>query len=159
MRKRRPWFAVALAFVYPGLGHVYLREWLRALLWFLLTVATAVLVVPASALDGGSLDAVLRAQRNLPISALLAILAVTAFSMFDAYRLAAHGRAAERSRRSGRPGSTPSVASTSSGASADVGGNASGDASADTRCPNCRRTVEAGFDFCPWCAAEFDANG
>lgn len=31
---KRLWLASALAVIYPGLGHVYLREWLRALLWF-----------------------------------------------------------------------------------------------------------------------------
>ncbi|MFC7155564.1 zinc ribbon domain-containing protein [Halomarina halobia] len=138
MSKRRPLFAVALAFVYPGLGHVYLREWLRALLWFLLTVATAVLVVPPNVLDGGGgIDAILRAQRNLPLSAALAIIAVTAFSMLDAYRLAAHDR--DRATAS---------AASSSGATASGGD--------EFRCPDCRRTIDAEYDFCPWCATEFE---
>ena len=30
-RGKRPWLAVVLAVLHPGLGHLYLREWLRAI--------------------------------------------------------------------------------------------------------------------------------
>lgn len=86
---RRPWVAVLLAFVYPGLGHVYLREWGRALLWFVLAVGSIVLLAPAP--DTGevtSIDALLRASQQVPLAALLALASVTAFSMVDAYLLA-----------------------------------------------------------------------
>ena len=42
MVNRRGVIAAVLGFVYPGLGHVYLRKWVRALSWFVLAIATAV---------------------------------------------------------------------------------------------------------------------
>jgi hypothetical protein len=140
MAARRPWLAAVLAVLYPGLGHVYLREWLRALLWFFLAISTAMLVVPETALQGGGLEAIVQAQSDLPPSALGALVAVTLFSVVDAYWLA--------SRDDG-----PDVVETDS---ADAGGR-DGDG---VSCPNCRRTVtEAEYGFCPWCAAELDSGG
>lgn len=87
-RTRRPWLAVLLAFVYPGLGHVYLREWGRALLWFTLAIGAVVLLVPTSSPDGPTgLDAIL-AGDGIPLAAILALATITGFSMLDAYRLA-----------------------------------------------------------------------
>lgn len=88
-KRRQPWVAVLLAFVYPGLGHVYLREWGRALLWFVLAVGSVVLLAPAP--DTGEatgLGALVRASQQVPVTALLALASVTVFSMFDAYLLA-----------------------------------------------------------------------
>ena len=31
--EKRPLVAALLSFLQPGLGHLYLREWLRAILW------------------------------------------------------------------------------------------------------------------------------
>lgn len=90
-RERRPWLAVTLAFLYPGLGHVYLREWRRALLWFTLALGTFILLAPSEALDTGSatgMDALRRLAGQLPILAVVSMAAVTAFSMADAYYIA-----------------------------------------------------------------------
>lgn len=95
---RRPWLAVLLAFVYPGLGHVYLREWGRALLWFGLAIGAVLLLVPAPATDAGAgLDALLTGQR-IPLAAVLALATITGFSMLDAYRLAVGQRSADGNR-------------------------------------------------------------
>jgi uncharacterized paraquat-inducible protein A len=124
-----------LAFVYPGLGHVYLREWLRALLWFLLSVSTAVYVFDDSALQSGSLDAVLDAQASLPLWAAGLLLSVTLFSIVDAYWLAS---------RDGVP-----TARETAGVSAGEDADASPD-----RCANCGKSLDDEYEFCPWCAAE-----
>ena len=135
MRRRRPWLAAVLAFVYPGLGHVYLREWLRALLWFLLWVSTALWVFEDTAVEDGGIDAVLQAWNSLPLWAAGALLAVTVFCIVDAYWLASQGEDAPTAR----------------GTAAATGTD---DAESTDRCPNCRRRIEDDYDFCPWCATE-----
>lgn len=145
MAARRPWLAAALAVLYPGLGHVYLREWLRALLWFLLALSTAMLVVPDSAVEGGGLASVLEAQAAMSQTAVAALVAVTVLSVVDAYWLASRDDAAgvgDRDRTQNRTAT----------------GDGEGDG--DVRCPNCRRTVDGEeYGFCPWCAAELDLPG
>jgi len=115
--------------LYPGLGHVYLRAYGRALLWFAMSVTTAVLVVPESSDVGTSLDALVGVYTGLPPSALGAIVAVTAFSVLDAYWLAVTG--------------TPP----------------DGDGGGSPRCPDCGKELDASMSFCPWCAHELDAAG
>lgn len=141
MVERRPLLAAALSLFYPGLGHVYLREWLRALLWFLLVVSTAMLVVPDSALQVSGLDEILRAQRNLPVEATAALLAVTAFSMLDAYWIASRGSASGDASASGGGAASES--------------DAEGDGDATVRCSECRKSVDTSeYDFCPWCGSD-----
>jgi len=143
MVERRPLLAAALSLFYPGLGHVYLREWLRALLWFLLVVSTAMLVVPDSALQAGGLDEILRAQRNLPVEATAALLAVTAFSMLDAYWIASRG--------SGSASANGDASASGAASESDEEGN--GDAT--VRCSECRKSVDTSeYDFCPWCGSD-----
>jgi len=86
---RRPWLAVLLAFVYPGLGHIYLREWGRALLWFGLTVGAAVFLIPEPSGDPATGLAGLRAFADrLRLDVVLVLATITGLSMYDAYRLA-----------------------------------------------------------------------
>lgn len=49
--KRNPWIAVALSVVVPGLGHLYLRRFWRAALWFAPLVLALVAAVFALRLD------------------------------------------------------------------------------------------------------------
>jgi hypothetical protein len=128
---KRPWLAAVLALFYPGLGHLYLREWLRALAWFGLTFATVALALPSSAIpDGGfSLDAVMDASRALPAEALIAVFILRVLNTVDAYRLARETRTEE---------------------TADTDG--------EYRCPNCGRETDADLDFCQWCTEPLDAN-
>jgi hypothetical protein len=44
--RKRPWLAVVLTLVVPGLGHAYLRLWGRAVLWFVLVLGTVITLVP-----------------------------------------------------------------------------------------------------------------
>jgi len=71
--RKRPWLAAALAFVYPGLGHAYLRSWLRAFIWFLLGVMTAALVTPepvVTAYESGGFSAMMTAMEDVPLRTL-----------------------------------------------------------------------------------------
>lgn len=123
-RNHRPWLAALLAIVQPGLGHIYLREWIRALTWFVLWLATVMLLVPFAYATGGSagaietVRAVLTALDEVPLAGQLTLLAVTSFSAFDAYWLATRNRAADNE-----------VA----------------------RCPNCGKEVDESLEFCHWC--------
>ena len=93
---KRPWLAALLAFVYPGLGHVYLRSWFRALIWFGLAVLTAAAFIPETLLTGvDSLDGAIAVSRELPTDALLALLGVTALNVIDAYLIARGTRESE----------------------------------------------------------------
>jgi hypothetical protein len=133
--QKRPWLAAVFAFVYPGLGHVYLRRWLRALLWFGLTIATAIVFIPEStfqAVEPGNMQAALEATRNLGVDVVLPILAVQAINIIDAYWTAIRGN---RSIDVG-----PDVPVGSDGAS----------------CPNCGKELEADLDFCHWCTTRLD---
>jgi hypothetical protein len=118
---KRPWLAALLAFLYPGLGHVYLREWLRALVWFFLVVTSSTLLVPDGAVpEGLSVEAFATAAAGIPPEAALALVSITFFSMVDAYWVA--------KRRNER--------------AAVVEG---------TTCPHCGKDVDPDLDFCHWC--------
>lgn len=87
-RDRRPWLAALLALVYPGLGHVYLREWARALLWFVLALGSVLVLWPASEPAPTVAGLLGTTGTDLPLGVLLAVSTVTAFSVADAYWLA-----------------------------------------------------------------------
>jgi hypothetical protein len=129
---KRPWLAAVLSFVYPGLGHVYLREWLRGLLWFGLAIGIAAITIPTAAVPPAgsefSFEAVLQATSAVPQSATLVIFGVIVLSVIDAYRLAAVG-------------------------------NTRADTDAGLRCPECGHELDdPDLDFCPWCTAPLDGR-
>jgi len=127
--RKRPWLAAVLAFIYPGLGHVYLREWLRAVLWFGLVVSTSTLLVQDSVmapLDGGiSVDALLAVSQNIPLQASVALFAITALSMVDAYWMATRE-------------------------------NVETEVVEGMKCPYCGKELEEDLDFCHWCTTKLD---
>jgi hypothetical protein len=128
----RAWLAAVLAFVYPGLGHVYLRAWVRAVAWFGLAVSTIAWlmlsgIIPQSAItafERGGVQGILDASRALPTEAHVAVFLVTSFNVFDAYLTA---------RRD-----------------------------TDTReddgdsCPECGQELDDDIDFCPWCTTRLE---
>lgn len=129
MSRTRALIAAALATVYPGLGHVYLRTWFRAFTWFALSLLTAAVVVPASvvtAYETGGLTAVLEASRSLPTEAFLAILAVRVLNVVDAAWIGLQPRDTAR-------------------------------AADGPTCPNCGRDVDSDLDFCHWCTTRLEA--
>lgn len=83
---KRPWVAALLALVYPGLGHVYVQSWHRALLWFGAVVLTAVLFIPQGVFTGvAAVGDVPAALSQVPTEAVAAIALVAAFNVVDAY--------------------------------------------------------------------------
>ena len=133
-RGKSPLIAVVLAVLYPGLGHVYLRRWGRAFLWFVTIIATVVWLVPPSAMPATlSVDAIVQAQANLPQHVALVALVLSALSVLDAYRIATN---------SGQePAETTPVS--------DDG---------TQTCPNCGKELDENLEFCHWCTTEFGTD-
>jgi hypothetical protein len=121
--RKRPWLAAALA-LYPGLGHVYLREWIRALLWFGLIFTTGSLMVPSDVTPTTiSYEAYVTAVGGVAPTAWLVVLGVTVLSMADAYWMA---------RKANSEPVDPTV----------------------DNCPACGKELDGDIAFCPWCATD-----
>jgi hypothetical protein len=110
----------------PGLGHIYLREWVRALLWFGLIFTTISILVPVSTEPtGGSIAAMYQASYaavvETPLRNKLAMVGITALSMADAYWLASQGNKLAAAAAEG------------------------------DQCPHCGKETDLGLDFCHWC--------
>ncbi len=131
--RKRPWLAALLAFIYPGLGHVYLREWLRALLWFGLVFSATTLLITDSLMaplsDGVSLEALLTVSQNIPMEASVVLFVITAFSMADAFYMATRGNA-----------------------------EAETEVVEGSKCPHCGKELEDDLDFCHWCTTKLDRS-
>lgn len=128
--QRRSIVASLLAFIYPGLGHVYLRAWLRAVAWFGLAIITAAMVVPETALTAfqtGGLSGLMEASQNFPVEVTLSLLVVRILNVIDAYLT---GLA---------PREEPEP-----DAEADSAGT----------CPECGKELDEDLDFCPWCTTK-----
>ncbi|GGL72237.1 DUF7575 domain-containing protein [Halocalculus aciditolerans] len=125
---RRGLIASALAFVYPGLGHAYLRTWARAFAWFALAIVTAALLLPDSAYQVAQQGGVMAlVDYEFPLYVTVGVLAVRLATMVDAYRVAVQQ-------------SMPSTA----------------DATEEPACPVCGRALDTELDFCPWCTTELE---
>ena len=102
--EKRPVVAALLSFLQPGLGHLYLREWLRAVPWAGLWAGSLVVVADSAALDLADPAAVAAAvgfftdPDALPVEVVLAVLSVTAFATLDAYWLTARNNHRLRNR-------------------------------------------------------------
>jgi hypothetical protein len=130
--RKRPWLAAALAFVYPGLGHAYLRSWLRAGVWFLLAVMTAALVIPESvvtAFESGGLRGMATAMDEVSFGTVAPLLIVRGLCIADAYV------SARRDLSYGKAG---------------------GNAKPENACPACGKELDEDLDFCPWCTTRIE---
>ncbi len=136
MSRKRPWLAAALALLYPGLGHLYLRAWLRAIVWFLLALMTAGLVMPESVATAESLDAMWTAMQNVPITTLAPLLVVSGLCALDAYVSARRDVAYGSGTAQGAP---------------DAGA-----ADGEPTCPACGKELDEELDFCPWCTTRLE---
>ncbi|SFR36646.1 DUF7575 domain-containing protein [Halorubrum sodomense] len=155
----RPVLAALLALVLPGLGHLSLRRWGRALLWHLTIVGGGVAlfalydVEPVNPLtDPAAVSAAVPTDVAVPIALLSALSALDAYLVgrADAAARERADAAAEAMRRRaasadgddglgtvrGPPNATP----------ADEDGG-----SLDVTCPNCGKEADAELDFCHWC--------
>ncbi|TKX56709.1 zinc ribbon domain-containing protein [Halorubrum sp. SS7] len=167
----RPVLAALLALVFPGLGHLALRRWGRALLWHLTIVGGGVAlfalydVEPVDPLaDPAALTAAVPTDVTLPIVLL------SALSALDAY-LVGRADAAERDRAEAAAEAMRRRAASADGDDGPGGGQSPPPAAAtgedgetlEVSCPNCGKEVDADLDFCHWCTeplpwAESDAR-
>jgi hypothetical protein len=132
--KKRPWLAALLALLVSGLGHVYLREWLRSLVWFSLYLVSFEVLVPDEVMPAEpTIAAYQEMAQALPLDAALALSSIVIFGMLDAYWLA------KRTHRE-----------------AEV--------EAGETCPHCGKDVDEDLAFCHWCtnplpgSEEFEAE-
>lgn len=128
--RNNPLLAALLGTVVTGLGHVYLRRWLRAVGWLVVAISASVLFVPES-----TMSAINSGTLSDPLS-LLPVVLITAASALDAYLIARFGGRAH--------GSTDT---------------ASGSTNADEfpACPACGKPVDPDLGFCHWCTTELEA--
>lgn len=131
--RRRPLLAGLLGMVYPGLGHVYLRAWLRAIAWFGLALVTAALVVPHSAVvafQQQGIDGLVAASRTFSLEVTASLLAVRLLNVVDAYLTGL--RQDRATARAAEP-------------TTDV-------------CPNCGGELDPELEFCPWCTTRLSED-
>jgi len=135
---KRSWFtrrslvASILALIYPGLGHLYLRAWLRAIAWFVVALVAAAMVMPESAYaayEANGFSGVMEVSRNLPMEAVLSMTVVRVLNALDAYLTGLRSKASETAEES--PTNT---------------------------CPECGKELDEDIDFCPWCSTRLEST-
>ncbi|GAB7089873.1 hypothetical protein JCM18237_01440 [Halorubrum luteum] len=174
----RPVVAAVLAVVLPGLGHLLLRRWGRAILWHATIVGGTVLlyvlydVEPVDPLaDPNAFAAAVPPEVSIPVAFLVGLSAV------DAYLVGREEVTAERTRPDdgsfarGRDGPAaardPDSIPTDAASAATDAESAATDAESAARaavdvedrdgrppevqCPSCGRKTDAEIDFCHWC--------
>ncbi|QSG14078.1 DUF7575 domain-containing protein [Halapricum desulfuricans] len=165
--RKRPWLAAVLSLLYPGVGHLYLRQWFRALLWLALVFGASLVLIPADIIpEATSASAILEASQSVPLTATIAILLLRLLSMGDAYVLARRLNASQSRRQQaatrlvGSDSDSDPLSSIEGLQSAGDGADPTqGDVAAPQRCPSCGREIEdPELDFCPWCAEPFDSE-
>ena len=161
MRDRlRPALAALLAVALPGLGHVILRRWGRALVWHVTIVGGTVAlytmydVEPVDPLESPTgFAAAVPPEISVPIAFLVALSAVDAY-LVGREQAAAADRAAAAAELVRKH-------------AAEQGVDAPDGVAAEpetVQCPHCGRDTDAEIDFCHWCTeplpwAEEDAGG
>lgn len=129
---RRPVLAAMLSFVQPGVGHLYLREWLRAGLWVALWFGSLGLVVSTVELELSRVETVAALAgafslvEGFPNEAVLSMVTVAIFATLDAYWLASRNNDRLESAR--------------------------------RRCPRCGKELDPTLEFCHWCTATLDGD-
>jgi hypothetical protein len=88
---KRPWLAAVLAVVYPGLGHVYLGLWWRAVVWSGMAGLAVAAFVPGDAVSIVRTEGVAALAVTLGTTAAFVLASVTAMAAFDAYWHATRG--------------------------------------------------------------------
>lgn len=127
--RRRPLVAGLLGFLYPGLGHLYLRAWVRAIAWFALALVTAAMVVPESAIAAfqqQGIEGLIAASQDFTLEVTGSLLVVRVLNVVDAYLT---GLRQERA-------------------------TVESPVDAAATCPNCGGDLDEDIDFCPWCTVE-----
>ena len=131
----RPYLAGLLGVVATGLGHLYLRRWLRGVGWLVLAFGITMWFVPEE-----SLRAMSAGESMTDRTDFYPTMAVQLAAAFDAFLLAYR-------ENLGNAGVATDV---------DVPVVGDDDVEGDTvTCPNCGKDVDADLGFCHWCTTEF----
>lgn len=131
--RNNPLIAAILGIAIIGLGHLYLKRWLRALAWIGITVVASVLFVPES-----TMAAIASGTLADPVT-MLPIVLIGSLSVIDAYLIA-------KLKRTG-----PTNSQTTNDSTADETGTA-------VVCPACGKDVDPDLEFCHWCTTELKNN-
>jgi TM2 domain-containing membrane protein YozV len=126
--RKRPLLAVVLAFIFPGLGHFYLRKWGRGLLWLGLLLALSVVFVVTGTIQPVSeltLEAISSSYQARPTEVTIGSVVVTTLNVVDAYWVA-------------------------------VNENQTQEIEAGMKCPNCGKELDQDIDFCHWCTTQLE---
>ncbi|EMA06849.1 hypothetical protein SAMN05443574_105279 [Haloarcula vallismortis] len=126
--RKRPLLAVVLAFIFPGLGHFYLRKWGRGLLWLGLLFVLSVVFVVTGAIDPVtqlSIEALSSSYQSRPTEVTIGSVVITTLNVVDAYWVA-------------------------------VNQNQAQEVEAGTTCPNCGKELDEDIDFCHWCTTQLE---
>ena len=155
----RPVLAAVLALAFPGLGHLSLRRWGRALLWHLTIVGGGVALLALYNVEAvDPLADPMAASAAVPADVALPITLLAALSAIDAY-LVGRADAAERERADAAAEAIRRRAASAEGddgpgsATQPPAAAASGEdgEAPEVACPNCGKDVDADLDFCHWC--------
>jgi len=131
VREKRPWLAALLAVIVPGLGHIYIKMWLRAALWFALYFFTIEFLMPSEALpDTLSVSAFADAGAAVPTTVALLVLMVSVTNIIDAYLLTKQQNNVIRRHGGEAPAS----------------------------CPHCGKDLDDDLEFCHWCTTPLETE-
>jgi hypothetical protein len=162
----RPVIAAVLALVFPGLGHLVLRRWGRALLWHLTIVGGGAALLVLYDVDAGSSvltpGQAMEAAEALPPEITLPVALLSVLSSIDAY-IVGRSDVAERNRVD----ATAEAVRRRAASADDEGPNAGSpvteitgedDEALQVKCPNCGKETDAELDFCHWCTEPLPWN-
>jgi len=155
----RPVLAAALALLLPGLGHLSLRRWGRALLWHLTIVGGGVALFALYDVEPiDPLADLAAASAAIPTDVALPVVLLFALSAVDAY-LVGRADVAERERADAVAEAMRRRVASADGNDAPDGGQVPPSAAVTggdgetlkVTCPNCGKETDADIDFCHWC--------
>lgn len=133
-----------------GVGHAYLRQWRRSIVWFLLAIGSGIALVFYYVEDPAAIDPF--DAGAIPQEVYIPLFVIIALSVIDAVLLSiAAGRTEPDERLAANAidsDSTPIE---------DVGADGSTpEPESVPACPECGKDTDPELDFCPWCTYEFE---
>lgn len=128
-----------------GAGHAYLREWRRAIAWFLVVLGVGLVLVSVY-----TDPATVTWQSDLPLEVVLPLLVLSLLSAVDAYAVA---------RKQATATATPAAGDVEGTGPENRGGAISAERGAEElTCPHCGQEVDPELDFCHWCTEPLDRD-
>lgn len=127
--RKRPWLAVLLTVLVPGLGHFYLRLWGRAVVWLGLSALTFFAFLPSDAIpETYSVDAILTASQAVSTQGTIVLFGITVLCVVDVVLM------------------TQQI----------NGYLARADEEGITHCPSCGKEIDSDLEFCHWCTTRIE---